>query len=248
MLAWTYYHITTNMLSLWPSKSPPPVKIDDIIVYIWHSEGDAPLWFLSTLFQFALIAPIIGWVMKKSRYSIFLAIVCGFITHELPYTHVLFWLPCLLLATWCALWLPFISPKIVQLRSFIPHGLAAMIGIALISMFCILFWNVSDRSHNNLYYLYRMLAPLFLGLVFMDYNCIPIKWAKQLSAFTVYAYGTHFIIIELLKVAVRFSPVNSFIIQYLFIIVFTCVIIYLSGTLLKKIHIVWYWLNGCRSK
>ena len=249
MLAWGYYTITTSILHLWPSKFPPPVNLSGIVNYIWYSEGDAPLWFLSTLFQFALIAPIIGCIIKFSKFSVLLVVLCGFVTHSVSYTSLLFWLPCFMLGAWCAIWYPIVEEKVRYLGLHIHTGVLPLISIITIFIFSVIFISISDRSHDNLYYLYRMLAPILLSLILIDYNIIPVNIAKLLSIFTMYAYGTHFLIIELLKVAIRFISIDSFIIRFLFIVIFTLLFIYITGAFLrKKIRYMWYWLNGCRAK
>lgn len=249
MLAWCYYMVTTGYLSLWPSKSPPPCNFFSIIAYIWNSEGDTPLWFLSALFKFALFAPLIGIIMKSSRWSILLSIIVSLYTQNLPYNHTFFWLPCLMGGAWCALWLPYLTKIWNGFRSIIPSGVCVFIGIITFAMYCLIFMNITDRSHDSFYYIYRMVSPLLLMLIMADTDILPAETAKKLSTYTLYAYGMHFPIIELMKVTSRLLNFEILIIQYSFIVISTCTLIFFTASFLKKqFPYVWYLMNGCRLK
>ena len=64
LILYVYYLITTNYLHLWPSKIIPTSPVG-VVSYIICSKADPPLWYLLTLFEFVLVAPIIGRMVSK---------------------------------------------------------------------------------------------------------------------------------------------------------------------------------------
>lgn len=187
--------------------------------------------------------------MKSSRWSILLSIIVSLYTQNLPYNHTFFWLPCLMGGAWCALWLPYLTKIWNGFRSIIPSGVCVFIGIITFAMYCLIFMNITDRSHDSFYYIYRMVSPLLLMLIMADTDILPAETAKKLSTYTLYAYGMHFPIIELMKVTSRLLNFEILIIQYSFIVISTCTLIFFTASFLKKqFPYVWYLMNGCRLK
>lgn len=95
LLLYGYYLLTANYLHLFPSKEIPTDMVD-AVSFIFKSNADPPLWYLLTLFQFVIIAPVIGWMSSRLPLLCGLIFVAGGVFSQCEYSGLFYWLPVIL--------------------------------------------------------------------------------------------------------------------------------------------------------
>ncbi len=68
------------------------VNAGNFLQALYHSKWNGALWYLRALFEFVLIAPLIGYVIKASKWSILLVIPIYLICRHAPYSSFPYWM------------------------------------------------------------------------------------------------------------------------------------------------------------
>lgn len=114
--------------------------INNIIKGTILGSGNPPLWYLKSLFLFCLFAPLLGVVVRWSKYSILLYPFSMFICFNFGYSNILHWIPCLLVGCYCATY-----PIQHTLTRNSKFGLS-IVAILYFTLFCGYFYNVNERN------------------------------------------------------------------------------------------------------
>lgn len=83
-------------------------SLKDVLVYICFAKGNPPLWYLTSLFEFVLLAPIIGYIVRITKFSFVLIPLSVCFCHTLSYSNIIFWLPVLIFGCYCSIWWSYI--------------------------------------------------------------------------------------------------------------------------------------------
>lgn len=83
---------------------PDDIKKMGIIKFVYESVANGPLWYLRALFEFILVAPLVGWVIHKSKWSILLIIPLFFLGRYFRYSSFPYWIVNIFCGAWCAIY------------------------------------------------------------------------------------------------------------------------------------------------
>lgn len=243
ILFYIYYIITAKIFNLFPQKDIA-LNVYDAFIYIWNSNADTPLWYLKSLFIFFLFAPILGAIVKKTKYS-FILVFVALLTKDSSYSSPLFWFPCIITGCYVSIHYETIKQYYLKHKSVLNGNVPTFISMFFFIIATTTFFSLTNRSHNSFYYCYRILSPLFIFAMYFKYSLIPSKIAKKINPYTFFIYCMHFPIIEIFKgIAKKASFLNSFSTCLFFLAsLFTCILI---GYILKKNRLCWHILNGFR--
>lgn len=213
-------------------------NIADYLFSIITSKYNAPLWYLVTLFEFVVIAPLVFWIITFRKafvntvlLSLIFIIINLFFT--ISYTNIIFWLPIII---------PFSYMGIYKKKLFLCHQKTrwwkymALFAILLVPIFLLLI-NASDYDVS--YYIWRITSPFIILLFvaeFLDYDTC---FTNQ-GAFFVYL--SHSLILRLLE---HFQPSMLYIAITKWIIVF-CFCLVISRMLSKLSPFTYKVISGGR--
>lgn len=225
-----------------PIKS---IEIKNLIVDIIFAKSDNALWFLRTLMIWFLISPIIYLIIKKTKIiSIILtiALIILNIEKQYEYTSLIVWLPVLMLGAYIGMYywdkikeVPLIKNK---------KKLVSILSLVIYILFIIY---VMSRGRKT-YYIYRLVSPIFIWIIFdmFKYEDEP-KWYFKISFYT---FCIHYpIVIAQRNLLVHFfgKETVTLIWMYILSIIVALLIIYLTAFLLRnKCKKVWNLITGSR--
>ena len=124
--------------------------LNDIIQGVITGTGNPPLWYLKSLFIFAFFAPLLGLIVRWSKYSILLYPFSMLLCFHFGYSNILHWIPCLLVG--CHLATYPVQYKFSR-HTRLWFMIAAVLYFVLFSFY---FYNVKVRSGLVGGYIYRM--------------------------------------------------------------------------------------------
>ena len=199
-------------------------SFQSIIRYWILGKGNPPLWYLTSLFEFVLFAPIIGYLVKLTKYSFFLKPLSAIACNALNYSNILFWMPVLLLGAYCYYWERVVSAFFLKFGNFLMVAV-----IMLLILFCCYFYGLDNRNIWQ-YYVYRMIVPVIFIVVYSKIIILPSSIVDNLKQYALFIYCVHYILLQLISPILK--NISPFI-GYAFKVIATIVIAYSIGVLLK---------------
>lgn len=245
-------YLIKNYVFNLPIPKDIPFSPWDAFICIINSVPDGPLWFIKALMIFVLIAPLFGWIIKKHRSTvIFMSVIGIIIAQYSEYNTILYWIPCFSIGCFLAIYQKVITfwynHNIICTfcRRFIENRLFLFVCFAICSYF---FYNCP--TDNLLYYLFRIAAPLWVICLYLKSDPLPKKLTQLMHPFTFYAFGIHVLFIwNIHGVLLKHNYVTedkAYPLEFIFILFSTLLLIYITGSLIKKIPGVWSILTGYR--
>ena len=214
-------------------------SLKDVLVYICFAKGNPPLWYLTSLFEFVLLAPIIGYVVRTTKFSFVLIPLSVCFCHTLSYSNIFFWLPVLIFGCYCSIWWSYILKVFRDINSLY----VSCFGILILVFICISFNDIIDRT-IPVYYIYRISAPvLFLAIMGRFDFTPPILF--KMKNYTLFIYCSHSLILFFLFPIIKKLPYNFFV--YIISVVFLLLVSVGIGIFVKsRFFRLWRILNGGR--
>jgi len=148
---------------------------------IWLNQFDMPTWYLKTLYQFVIVAPVIGYIIKKSKYSIsffFFVLPIGIRFH---YGNLLFFLPSIILGSYMSIYYKSISSVLYKKKDMLKILIPVSI-IIIIVLFLIFEYNQDKKQF--LYYIYRQVSSIFIIIIYLKINIIPDRLYRLIKPYT----------------------------------------------------------------
>ena len=209
------------------------------------------LWFIRVLIIFVFIAPLLGIIVKYSKWiSIPFSIVFILLIHHFDYYSFLYWIPCLLLGAFLSLYESKILPLLDKIKKNNRNNILLIIAIISYFFFFIFFLKDKDIENSYHYFLYRMTVP-FIIIAFYSIidHIIPKKIINIVLPYTFPIFCMHIVFVNISVICMSLIIPNqcflliqliSFILAFIFVL-FTCKI-------LSKYYFIWLLLTGFRSK
>lgn len=210
----------------------------EVFAYICLSKGNPPLWYLTSLFEFVLLAPIIGYAVKTTKFSLLLMPITIYYCHNLSYSNIFFWLPVLIFGCYCSIWWNFI------LKVFRNVNLLylSILGVVLWLFICFSFYDITDRN-SFVYYVYRVMTPIIF-LVLMGRMPPKHIWINMKN-YTLFVYCSHSLILFFLFSIIKKLP-YSFYIYIVSIGIVLLISVGIGYIVKKRCFRLWKILNGGR--
>ena len=251
ILFYVYYLIKAYAFHL-PVPKDIPIAPWDALVCIVSSVPDGPLWFIRELLVFVVTAPLFGVIIRKYKYSVVFLIVGGIVVAQyMGYSFFLHWIPCFSIGCFFALYQQEIALWYETTKGRLWNRIlisTPVLPLVIVVLCCLLFYQ--SPSQGLPYYLYRISAPLLVMLVYIKADPLPQRFVRAVSPYTFYAYGIHVLFIwNIHGVLLRLNYVTEegvYPLEFLFTLVCTLLLIYVTGSVLRRIPLVWSLLTGFR--
>lgn len=226
-----------------PIKS---LSIKDLVKYIIYANADSALWFVRVLLIWFAISPIVYYFIKRLR-RISLIVILGTIIFNLMnvsnYSSLINWLPVLILGAYLGInhWEQMKEVPLIKKHTKI-------VSIIFLIFFIMIIIYVMGRG-NKTYYIYRMISPVFIWIIFdmFKYRKEP-KWWLKISFFI---FCMHYpIVIAQRNLLVHFFGKQPITLVWMYIvsIVVALLIIYIIAIILRKyFNKLWNLITGSRS-
>lgn len=211
---------------------------------------NGPLWYVQALLLFVILAPILGFFIRQSKYMVLIIIALGTIMAQYySYFTILHWIPCLALGCHCAFYEEDVIKMIQKIKS-ISH-IKILYGIFIVSYILLCCYVIDDKTYESfIYYCYRIFSPLWIILLYGLFdNLLPRYFVKIVSPYTFFIYCTHTFFIYTVQhfISLYFPQMNIYVYAIVsFIVAFLLVL--LSGILISRIKPLWILLSGFRVK
>lgn len=246
-----FYLFKTYALHLPLPKDIPTAPLDAVVCII-TSVPDGPLWFIRELMVFVVVAPLFGIILKKYKYSVVALVIAGiFMAQHSGYSHFVHWIPCFATGCFLALYQDDVTRWYEACKGCLWHRLLlgnAVLPIAVVIVCCVLLRHAPVQGVP--YYLYRIAAPLLVLMVYVHVDPLPGRFVRTASPYTFYAYGIHVLFVwnihgALLKLG-YVTDDGVYPLEFLFILVSTLLLIFVTGCVLRRIPFAWSPLTGFR--
>lgn len=171
-----------------------------VLSYIAGCKADGPLWYVRELMVFVVFAPVIGWMVGRSRMAVVVLFAGGVVFSRTSYDCIVHWIPCLALGCHCALYKEDARRILGKVATLPPPIIFTSVAVFLTAA-CVAFGNEPSRTATPPFYVYRMLTPFALIAVYAKCDPLPRRAVRVLSPCTFFIYCTHFIVTGTLKTA-----------------------------------------------
>lgn len=204
---------------------------------LYWSEFNGPMWYMRALFEFVLIAPIFGWLIRWSRYSIFLLVPFYFIGKQFDYYTMPYWCFEIFTGAYIAIYFKVIREVYNKLPVYAKWCMSVLGLIALVSLF--MFGTGYDI---------RVFTPVcILSMVSM----IPLHKFKFLLILAPYSFLIYCMHIPMSRLAIRIpelAGIHSEMGAYIASVVLTVALVFVIGKVMQRFPRLWSILNGDRKQ
>lgn len=232
IISQSYYHINP-----WASNPLEGLSLSTLPEWLYGSKFNKALWYLRALFEFVLIAPVFGWLIRISKYSILLVIPLYLFGMQFSYFMLFYWSVCIYTGAYIAIYFDGIKRVYNKLSGYTKWTISAM---ALITLAVLL--ALAD------YYTLRIFTPLCL-LAFLA--PIPLHRCRSLLLLAPYSfliYCLHFPLWPIMTQIPAMAGVNSNMIAFVLTIILSVLLILITGKILRHYPRIWNILNGGRKR
>lgn len=215
------------------SSNPLYSFLENPLWYIIESKANGPLWYLLSLFEFVLFAPILGWIIKRSKLSILLLPILFYICKDFRYIYFLYWMPNIFLGAYLCIYYDWFS----RMKT----SYLTLLGGVIIMVF--LAFGIMGKLDT---YTTRMLAPIGFVLVYQSISILPSKLVSFLAPYSLLIYCLH---LPMSRVAIRvpmICQIDSPLIGLLISTIVTILLIVIIGKFLRRCPKLWNIATGGR--
>lgn len=205
----------------------------DFLEYIVKSRPNGPLWYFLCLFSFILVAPLLGFTIKASKWSLLLIIPIYWICQNISYFYFPYWMVDIFIGAYIAI-------QGIEIPNYKDNKLKMGGVIMSVSIILLGAYGAIDA------YTTRALAPICFMIIYSQYNILPSKLVTLLAPYSILIYCLH---IPISRIAVRIPMILHISYPFLALIISaaaTILIIVVIGKVLKTSPIIWSILSGGR--
>ncbi len=202
-----------------------------IPILLYRSQFNGPLWYMRALFEFVIVAPMIGWILSRHKYSLLLVLPLYFICGTISYFSFLHWMIPICLGAYIAIY----YNEVISLYNRIPRFLKW--GGVIISVLALLL--IDDV------FLIRSIAPICILCMIVPLKSFPQNSISLIAPYTLLIYCLHLPISRItskIPVIMGLSPLTSLLIATI-LTIGLCILI---GVVLKRSTKIWTVLTGGR--
>lgn len=211
------------------------VNADNILSTLYHSKWNGALWYLRALFEFVLIAPLIGYIIRADKLSIVLVIPIYFLCQYAPYSSFPYWLVNIYTGAYIAIWYGTLN-RCLSVKKVKICVLMIVIGTVISS--CIL------GIDND--YMIRAVVPPIVLLLIKNSHIIPPQIAIFLAPYTMLIYCLHGCIIRVTSKVPSLFAINSEFFSFVITVVLTIFVIVMFQIFMKRCPRIWKFIMGGR--
>lgn len=221
------------------SKNPiEDIQTYGLFNYIFKCKPNGPLWYLLALYSFVLIAPLLGMVIKISKYSILLIIPLFILSHHFDYHSFPHWIANLFFGAYVAIYFDSIK-KLAIFKHPLVCILFFLAGISLLLI-------ISDI------YLWRALAPVCIVAIVGAFSLFPPlpdifhSFISFVAQFSLMIYCLHIPVSRITQRIPGMVGIANPLMQLIVCCMVTISVIVVAGYLIRKQKWIWYVCTGGR--
>lgn len=198
------------------------ISVIDSIRSFFTREYNRPLWYLLILFEYVLVAPAFFLFIQKYRkkgviWGVFVLLFINLILEKTTYVNLFYWAPLLLLFSYIGLRDKEEEYPWINIPWY--YGL-------IFILYAIVYANFGEGiNHNNIYYIYRLIAGasvFFLGRV--------LTWKPwSFSKYGMFVFCTHYLVNQLMLFIPRVEYLSLI---KVIVVFFICTV---TGLILNKL-------------
>lgn len=208
-------------------------SLSDIVRFIYSSQSNGPLWYLRSLFAFILIAPLLGFFIKASKWSILLTIPLYIGCRNLSYFFFPYWLVDIFIGAYIAIYFD----EIKQILDKLNHPLIKWGGLIICTLAAILI--------NDVYTL-RAFAPICLTITVCAISTSSMKSLTAIAPYCMLIYCLHLPVSRITSKIPGLINISNPMIALIIGTLTTVLMIIAIGIILKKNPVVWKIMTGGR--
>lgn len=193
------------------------------------------IWYIRVLVVYVIFSPIIYIMMKQNKKMSLIIIILSSLfklIFNVSYSNPLFWLPVYLLGAYLAIF----HNVFLDTTEFVIKN--KKIYYALIFFVAFQFICIDIDKNGNLYYLYRLISPLFIFLILESIKLYRYKPFK-IEKISFLLYCTHLPLLKIIrKILFILFGYNQYVSIFIFVvsIILTIGIIYYVYIIIDKIY------------
>ena len=208
----------------------------NVLFYILGSDANGPLWYFLSLYAFVLVAPIMGYIIRLSKYTILLLPLIYWLFKDFSYYSFPYWMVEIFIGTYIAIFYEEIRNSRILDNKFISGGILLL--ITIIVLHCM---EIVDA------YNLRVIAPLGFIAIYRVCDILPNALVKFLSPYSILIYCLHIPVSIFVSYIPKVLHVEqNHAIACVEITVITILVIAGVGYILRKNRIVWEIVTGGR--
>lgn len=213
------------------------VNATNIMSALYHSKWNGALWYLRALFEFVLIAPLLGYIIRSTKWSILLLIPIYMLCRFAPYSSFPYWMVNIFTGAYIAIWYEWIKASYVRHRN-------RYLG-ALVTMFL---GGVLITCYSGFYddFMIRAITPLIVIFIIMNITIVPTTVAAFLAPYTMLIYCLHGSIMRLTSKIPSSIGVKSDFVALIISVALTIVAVIAIQVVIKKSPRIWQLIMGSR--
>lgn len=202
--------------------------------YVFMSKANGPLWYFVSLFCFIVVAPLLGFVIKVSKWSIVLVLPIYWLCKDVGYFYFPYWLVDIFIGAYIAIHALDVTER--KVRKPIMGGLiiASIVALVLGAL------GIIDA------YTTRALSPILFIVLYSKSDILPSKMVSLIAPYSILIYCLH---LPISRIAIRIPMILHIpypLLSLAISTIATIIIIIAIGKLIKKYPNVWNLVTGGR--
>ena len=226
LLCYQLHHVEHNPIETLMTTNP--------LLYLLESKANGPLWYFIALFTFVLVAPVLGYIIRLSMWTILLLPFVYWLCKDVRYYYFPYWMVDLFIGAYIALH----YDKLTNIK--ISKNL--QMGGVILSLLVLLLGTFGMIEA----YTARALGPLCFIIIYGRFNILPLAFVRSLAPYTLLIYCLHIPISRIAIRVPRFMHIHVEILSLTISTAVTVLIIIGIGWILKKNKRVWSIITGGR--
>ena len=209
------------------------LKRQGVLYYLYFSHGNGPLWYLRSLFMFILFAPVLGWIIRWSKWSFLLLIPAFIFGQKASYFFFPYWSVNILFGAYVAIYYNEICKWLNSINLFVKLG-----GVVVLISFAFIFMNEA--------YIIRCIIPPIMMTIICFMPVFPSTLQKIIAPYTMLIYCLHLPVSRFTSKIPIILHISSPLYSLILATILTVAVIIGIGIILKKFTPVLKVLTGGR--
>lgn len=208
-------------------------SISDAFYFVYESKSNGPLWYLRSLFMFIIFAPLLGFIIKATKWSLLLLGPLYIVCRNVGYFYFPYWMVDIFLGAYFAIYFDDIKAILDCLK----NPVIKLVGVISRVLAVVL---IEDD------YTLRALVPICMVMIVCVVKTFPMKFLAVIAPYSMLIYCLHLPVSRITSKIPGLINVSNSIAALVIGTLLTVIAIICFGMMLKKVPFVWKLLTGGR--
>ena len=216
----------------------------------WPVLPNTVLWYLMAVLLFAVVAPLLGFLVSRSRYVFFCLFLIGLgLCYRFSNTSVVYWIPCLLTGAFLAFYEASVTSLLTRLNRSVVWRYTLMVSFLCYLCFFSYYLKDADVFTSPAFFIFRSTVPFFvIALSAMVSRVMPSGLVSLLSPYTFPIYCLHVAFVNIIvQMFSRCLSAFHFTVVLLLSFVVAFMAVLLLCFVLNHVRPLWQLMTGFRS-